>query len=894
MKNLLVILMFVGYCTIAHGQSPLSIKIDFTVDSISLEQALVQLSKDNNIGITFSNDIIPASYIVQLALENTSVKEVLNRLLESTELTYKTIEDQIVIYKKTPPQYTISGYVEDQESGEKLISANIYDPTSERGSTSNVYGFYSISLPRGATKLQFSYLGYQTIIKEIDLQENTDINISLEPSLTLSEVVVVAPQSTPTQRRIKLSSHQVYKDEVDYIPSLGGELDLIRVTHLLPGIQSGTDGAGGIHVRGGNVDQNLILLDGVPVYNPYHAIGLYSVFNTNAIRSAELIKGSFPARYGGRLSSILDVRTKEGNNKTYEAEASVGILASNIAIQGPIKKNKSSFLLSARRTHLDPWIKWFTKNMNKEVGKEGFSLYSFYDLTAKLNHSFSRKDQIFLSFYKGGDDYHEETQNRLTLGPDSYSDINAGNDINWGNTITAFRWNHLFSRKLFANTTLTYSKFEFKSLDFSAYSIFDVGTFSRDIDLIQYRSKIQDWAAKIDFEYIPVARHFIRFGVNAISHDFSPGVIGINEDNDLIDEVIQDGKVHELDKWINTSNIEAYEYAAYLEDDIKITKAFKANMGIYTSLFAVQGKEYFSVQPRVSASYLLTPSWTISASYSQSTQFLHLLTNSGLGLPNDLWIPSTANIKPQEAWQADAGLEFKLKKLFDIRIEGYYKKMNQLLTYQEGASFLADNNNTSVTSITPINWEQKVSVGEGQAYGAEFLIKRRKGKTTGWISYTLSWSDRKFEHVNFGERYPFKYDRRHLINLVAARQLKNNMILGINWTYGSGNPSTLPLNQYLYEPEDRFNYELTTIAVSYGKKNSYRMPAYHRLDLNITINSQNKRIEHIFNLGLYNVYNRKNPFFYRLKVDPTNGLRREIVKVTLLPILPSINYTARF
>ncbi len=748
-------------------------------------------------------------------------------------------------------KFTISGYVEDAGTKEKLIEANVFDDVSNSGTVTNLYGFFSITLPKDTVRLSFSYMGYATQSFEIYLDEDVTMTVGLEDEMTLSTVVVTAEKNEKIEEQTQMSKMEVPVAQIKKIPPLLGEVDVMKAMQLLPGIQSGGEGTSGLYVRGGSPDQNLILLDGVPVYNVSHLFGFFSVFNADAINNVTLTKGGFPARYGGRLSSVMEINMKEGNMREYHGEGSIGLIAAKLTFEGPIVKDKTSFIVSGRRTYADLIARPIIKNNSSG---DDFGGYYFYDFNAKINHKFNSKHRLYLSTYTGQDVFY------VNISDGDYKE-RAGFD--WGNITTALRWNYMINQKLFANTALTFSRYRF-----------DLGTESKDDTdtyAAKYFSGIKDWAGKIDFDYLPNPNHYIRFGVNVIRHEFSPGAFQFK---------VQEGDEFDLDTIVGTQDTDAWEYFMYVEDDMRIGENFSANIGFHASAFSVNGKTYFSPQARLGLRYLLPKDFALKASYSMMTQYIHLLTNEGVGLPTDLWVPSTENVRPQKSWQAALGVAKTFGTDYEFSIEGYYKKMNDLLSYSEGASY-----------FTLSDWQTKVEQGTGESYGAEFFVQKKKGKTTGWIGYTLSWNTRQFDNINGGEEYPFKYDRRHDVSIVVSHTINKYISLSGTWVYGTGNSITLNEAVYFtFIPEAENPSESNNILVEVpGSKNNYRMGAYHRLDLGATASWKKKRYQPSMSFGLYNTYSRKNPFFIYYNDD------EDVFKqVSIFPIIPYVNFNFKF
>ncbi len=768
-------------------------------------------------------------------------------------------------------KYTISGYVEDFETGEKLISAGVFDANTLKGTITNNYGFFSITLPKGEIKFTVSYVGYSSFSKTIDLNKDIELNIAIEPSITLAEVVVTDSKSKNKVESTQISAIEIPIKDIQKLPVLLGEVDILKTIQLLPGVQSGSEGTSGLYVRGGGPDQNLILLDGVPVYNADHLFGFFSVFNADAISNVKLIKGGFPARYGGRLSSVIDIRMKEGSNKKFKADGSIGLISSKLSIEGPIQKDKTSFIVSGRRTYIDvltqPFIRMAARGEKINAG------YYFYDLNAKINHKFSDKSRLFLSAYMGNDRAYTKMKYDYIYNNIKYEESTVA-DLEWGNITTALRWNYKLNKKLFSNTTLTYSKYRFgvgQELEEkrTGPNIDEITNFA-----FVYNSGIEDFTARIDYDYIPNTNHFVRFGVSNIYHIFNPGITTF-EFSTTADA--------NIDTSYGNTKIYANEASAYIEDDIRIGANFKTNIGLHFSNFFVKDKNYPSIQPRISARYMINEFFSVKAAYSQMNQYIHLLTTSRIGLPTDLWLPVTDSIEPMRSDQFAIGGVYALSTNTDISIEGFYKTMDNLIEYKEGASFFKNNT----------EWENKVEMGKGWSYGVEVLLQKSVGKTSGWIGYTLSWSKRQFENINFGEIYPYKYDRRHDISIAITHKINDEIDISGVWVYGTGNAVTLGLEKYI-TVNDISNLNLNSYQTveHLESRNNYRMPAYHRLDIGVNFHKEKKWGKRTWSVGVYNLYNRKNPFYLYFGYD--DGGNMGLYQISLFPIIPSIKYSFKF
>ena len=770
----------------------------------------------------------------------------------------------------TGQKVTISGYVEDASSGEKLIGCNIYHTASQSGTVSNTYGFYSITLEKAdSILLTISYIGYKSQSVTVQGKTSQNYNIKMSGEAIFDEVEIVATKEKKIETESQMSTIDVPILQIKKIPALLGETDVLKALQLLPGVQSGGEGQSGLYVRGGSPDQNLILLDGVPVYNVNHLFGFFSVFNADAIKDVTLIKGGFPARYGGRLSSVLEINLKEGHQQKIHGDVSIGLVGSKLTLEGPIKKGKTSFLVSGRRTYIDLLAKPFIKRSFKSENSEGDTGYYFYDLNAKVNHIFSQRDRIYLSMYGGNDKFYFKQK-------DSYSNIKdyTDNYLGWGNLTGAMRWNHVINDKLFMNTTLTYSKYKLNT-EISLGTEYE----DKSIDFISlgYLSGIRDYAAKLDFDYVPSPNHFIRFGTNVIFHEFNPGQFKL--------EQINTNNNTNFKQSLGQPIKNATELALYAEDDYEITKKFKVNAGLHLSGFSVDDAFYTSLQPRVSMRYLLPHNIGLKASFATMRQYINLLSFEGIGLPTDLWLPTTARIQPQESWQAAIGAAKNFASDYEISIEAYYKKMKNLIAYKDGSG---------IFELT--DWQDRITQGNGEAYGLEFFLQKKTGKLSGWIGYTLAWNNRQFQDLNEGKTFPFKYDRRHDISLVTIYELSKGINLSGTWVYGTGNAVTLAKSSYgVQETYGTVNdpYTYVNTIEQYGDRNSYRMRPYHRLDIGINFIKNKKNRTRTWSFGAYNAYSNKNPFFVYFSHDYYYD-KKVLKQVSLFPIIPYITYSLKF
>ncbi len=777
----------------------------------------------------------------------------------------------------------ISGFIRDESTGENLINANVYEQSSLKGTISNEYGFYSLSLPKGKNTLVFSFVGYKK--KEIEMNPalDTTLNVELELLSELEEINVYGNEVSKLERT-QMSMVELTTSSLTKIPVLLGEPDVLKVIQLLPGVQSGTEGTSGIYVRGGGPDQNLFLLDGVPVYNASHLFGFFSVFNPSAINTVKLYKGGFPARFGGRLSSVVDIRMKEGNMKEFKGEFSVGLISSRFSIEGPIKTDKTSFIVSGRRTYIDLLARPLIKIANNSTqGNDYAAGYYFYDLNAKINHMFSDRSRLYFSSYLGLDKAYAVNEGYFVDEHIRFDERNE-NGLKWGNITNALRWNYVLNPRMFGNLTMTYSNYNFNVGD--EWVILNTREQTQSEDIFNYNSGIEDFAVKADIDFFPGKSHSVKFGMENIFHRFSPGV---NH------QKYSDGEPggERADTIYGNQNIQANELRFYVEDIIDLSSRFKMNIGSHVSLFNVQNRAYTSFEPRVSLRFLGSENWSLKASYAKMSQYIHLLTTSTISLPTDLWLPSTKQVKPQISHQVALGGFYKLPKGLDVSVELFYKTMDNLIEYKEGASF------TGISS----GWESKIETGRGWAYGMEVLLEKNIGKSTGWLGYTLSKSDRKFENLNFGEVFPAKYDRRHDISLAFTHKFSERIDMGATWVFGTGSATSLALQNY--SPGYYISSTGGNPAIEYyGTRNNYRQPNYHRLDLGINFHKQKKHGIRTWTFGLYNAYSRQNPFYLFWGHNTRGGYNddgwyyedseRVLKQVSLFPLIPSVSYNFKF
>lgn len=777
-------------------------------------------------------------------------------------------------------KHTISGIVTETKSGETVIGAKVYIDTLKVGAIANNYGFYSLTVPDGTYKVKFMVLGEETVIKTVEVTADVRLDVEVgSDDVQDIEAVVVKAKADENTNSTQMGQIELDIDEIKKLPAFMGEVDVVKTIQLLPGVSSASEGGQGFYVRGGGPDQNLVLLDEAVVYNAAHLFGFFSVFNADAVKSVNLIKGGMPANFGGRMSSVLEVNMNEGNKKRFKIKGGIGAISSRLTLEGPIVKDKGSFMISARRTYLDVIMKAAIKDDSPFAGTS----YFFYDFNMKANYKLSDNDKVFLSGYYGKDLF-------------SFASNDFVVDMPWGNGIGSLRWNHIFNSKLFMNVTGTYSNYLFK-----------FGS-QQDQFKFEVKSGIEDWGGKVDFSYYPNTRHKIKYGLDYKFHTFTP--IGVSASSD--DVVFDTGLAQKL---------RSHESAAYVLDEVDLNENIRLNAGLRYSTFQHVGpftryikgdksqpdstieyasgkviKFYQGLEPRVSLRWRLRDKSSIKAGYSYNFQYVHLTSLSAVSLPTDIWYPTTSIAKPQQGWQASLGYFRNFNEgMFETSVETYYKGMKNLIAYEEGA-LPGDNVNDNTDNL--------LVFGTGKSYGIEFFIKKKTGKFTGWIGYTLSKTDRFFEDLNNGDPFPAKYDRRHDLSVVASYTLSKRWVFSAAFVYATGNTMTLPSSWYVQNQDLLFNY---------GARNSTRMAPYHRLDLSATwyskeykevkdpetgeIKKEKKRFKTNWAFSVYNVYNRANPYFLYVDNDGdflAGDFKISVKQVTLFPIIPSVTWNFEF
>ena len=758
---------------------------------------------------------------------------------------------------------TLSGYLKDATSGEALIGANIFIKELNTGTATNAYGFYSLTLPQGNYNLVVDYLGFQSVKKTMEITTNTKLDWDMQPdSQVLNEVVVSTEAEDKNVRSNEMSVTQISMKEMKKMPAMLGEVDVVRSIQLTPGVSTVGEGAAGFNVRGGGIDQNLILLDDAPVYNSSHLYGFFSVFNPDAVRDVKLIKGGIPAQYGGRLSSLLDVRMKEGNNKKFEGSGGIGTVSSRLTLEGPIVKDKGSFIIAGRRSYADLFLKLSPEARDNK-------LY-FYDLSAKANYNITPNDKVFISGYFGRDVFR--------FGQDFYTE--------WGNQTATVRWNHVFNSRIFSNITAVTSNYD--------YNLgVPTGTVAFD-----WKSFVRTQSLKADFAYFINTKNTLHFGASAIAYRFEPG-----NSKPLGDKSIF--------KTLNIEDQKAREYAAYVSNEQKLGDRLSLDYGLRFSLFDYVGaktvydyqptalgkqktmtnekvfangesiKKFHNFEPRFSARYTLNELSSMKVSYNRMAQYIHLLSNTTASSPLDLWTPSTNNVLPEIADQVALGYFKNLSgNKYEFSAEAYYKKMQNQIDYINGASILLNE-----------RYEADLMYGVGRAYGLELMARKNKGQLTGWVSYTLSKTEKKIEGINNNEYYRAKFDKPHNLSVVAMYERNDRWTFSANFTYASGVVTTFPNARYEFQG-------ITVPHNTEDKRSNYRLPAYHRLDLSATYKKKYKtprRFQSEWVFSIYNVYARRNAFSIFFQQNKDNSQQTEAIRLSILAYpIPAITYNFRF
>jgi len=865
-----ILLLLVLMQSRAHAQSPLDKKLSINLKDEKLKSALDKITSICGTKFTYNEQIALSTIKISVNAKDKSLKDVLSTAFTDKPLQFSILDKEIFIRfapektkkveadpaantTQSKEKHTISGTIKSQNTGETLIAATIRVVGTSLATTSNEYGFYSLTLTQGHYRLEVSAIGSKPYKTTIELNKNTNLNISLSDDENLLETVTITSNSS--QRNLQspqMGMERLTISETKEVPVLMGEPDLIKTLQLLPGVKTAGEGNGGMFVRGGSADQNMILLDEAPVYNASHLLGFFSTFNSDAIKNVTLYKSGMPAQYGGGLSSVLDVKMNDGNNQKFGVNGGVGAIAARINVEGPIQKEKSSFLISARRTYVDMFLK-----LSSDTAINNTQLY-FYDVNAKANYILGDKDRLYISGYFGKD----------VLASDNLS------GINWGNATSTLRWNHVFSNKLFSNTSIIFSNYNYKIQS------------NTDENSLTLFSQIRDWNFKEDMQWYANEKNTISFGFNSIFHTIKPGEVQATGNSGFISQKLQ--------------NRFSLENAVYASNTWKASNAFSLTYGLRVSAFSILGsgeyytidgsgnvtgstsykrgeivKTYVNLEPRLSAALQVNESTSVKASYVRNVQNLHLISNSNAASPTDRWVASTNIIKPELSDQVSIGYYKNIGNSYELTAETYYKTLKNQIDYRNGADIFTNR---------PI--ETQLLFGKGRAYGLELLLKKKAGRLTGWLGYTLSKTERKIDGINNNEWYNARQDKTHDISFVSMYKLSQKWTVSANWVYSTGNAVTFPNGKYKLLGQSYFYF---------SERNADRMPSYHRLDLGATrLLKQTKKFSSELNFSLYNAYGRKNPFRITFQDSESDPNRTEALRTTLFRFIPSVSYNFKF
>ena len=869
-----------------HTSEPDSeVTLSLNVRNQTYEHLLLLIEKESGYRFSYRSDLFDAFPATNLWVKEAPLREVLEQLLSPLSIEYK-IGKKMIVLRKKERSVTISGFVREQGSDKALPGASVYSLEKRAGAASNQHGFFSISIQRGESRIHCSFIGYEPQhFHFASLQKDTTLIIELMPDTTSLKEVVIEASSYPGKQTVsnsQMGKISFTKQTIRQTPVLFGEADLIKTLQLTPGVAAGTEGIAGLYVRGGNLDENLFLIDGNPVYQVNHVGGIFSAFNPEAINDMEFLKGGFPSRFGGRLSSVVDIRTNEGNMQHYHGSISLGLIAGNLSIEGPIRKDKTSFHLALRRTWLDvltaPAMA-IVNRVNKKKGHKFMTRYAFHDLNGKVTHRFNEKSRGFISIYNGNDALEAGYADFNTAHQSPYREENTAT-MRWGNLMATAGWTYMFNHRLFGKISAIYTRYHSR-LNYDQYASSGVAgdaDFEKETNGHMSVNGIQDMGIRSLFNYQPNHKHHIRFGGDFLFHIFKPEYTRFKDQ--------AQGAQHPQGgtQLLTSDRLNGGECALFAEDDWDILPTLRVNGGVRFSTFSTRHKTYASIEPRASVRWLLSESLSIKGSYARMAQYVHQLSNSYLNLPTDSWMPVTDRLKPLLSDQLSAGIYYQFHKDYSFSVEGYYKTLHNLLDYKDGYSFMPGTS----------EWEDKLAVGKGHAYGMEWMIRKESGRTTGWIGYTLSWANRRFEEINEGKAFPSRFDNRHKFNVVVTQKLGARVDATVAWSFNSGNYTTLPLERYVSagQPGDELPEHLEVVP----ERNNFQLPAYHRLDLSLNIYKPKKKNRMgIWNISVYNAYNRLNPFMVYQSSKTVGSLTIPKFKlVGVMPLIPSVSYTYKF
>lgn len=830
---------------------------------MSIQEVFKEITRQTDVTFSYESSLVRDCPTVTLKVTQMPLDDCLKELFQGLSLTYRSTGNFIIV-KKKPKKITVSGFIRDNASSESLIGASVYDRYSTKGVASNVDGFFSLTLEAdNAVELEVSYVGYSSRCYPLpELKRDTTLQVLLSTHQQLDEIIVTSnyivtnPVANPQMGQVRLS-----RESIKRTPVLFGEADIIKSLQNLPGVSPGAAGLAGMYVRGGSSDGNLYMIEGNPLYQVNHVGGLFSAFSADAVKDVEFFKSAFPARYGGRLSSVVDVHTKDGNMKEYHGSAMLGLTSGSLNFEGPIVKDRTSFNFSLRRSWLDvlsiPALAIW--NATREEGENEFIAgYAFTDLNLKLNHRFNERSRAYAGLYYGNDYLKGGVKDK---GGNGYEQKDVSR-LRWGNLMPFAGWSYVFNNQLFGNLNVSYTHYAS-----TLKRELSTGTpENRTDDKSIRKNGIDDVSVRANFDYLPTASYHLHFGANYIYHHFHP----------------------------QNNTLQAHELGIYAENDWNINRVVRLNGGLRFGLYAISGKSYASIEPRFSGRFLLTPQWSLKASYARMSQYVHQISESYISLPTDTWMPVSEKLKPMMSDQVSLGVYYSPKSDYSFSAEGYYKWMNHLMDYKDNYQFIPSS----------AGWEAKMTQGKGRSYGVELIVRKENGKITGWIGYGLSWTNRRFPEINGGKEYPDKYDNRHKLNIVANWKVSPKVELTAGWTYMTGNRVTVSFENYEIAGDGHSSlpgsnflppYIGETGLDYYTTRNNYRLPAYHRLDLGINIYRPKKKGRMgIWNVSIYNVYSYMAPINIQKGYFALTGPDCYFEQLGLIPIVPSVSYTYKF
>lgn len=873
-KLAIIILFVISTITSVNAQNNTQNKVSLKFEDESLENILNTLEKKFEISFTYPSSLISNQEKISINFINSNLEESLKKLFKQTNIDFSLRGKNIILFeKRTKKKYTISGIISEDKSLETLIGATIISVESNKGTVSNQYGFYSLELDEGKYNIKISYVGFSSLEKKINLNKDQNINFNLIPSSeSLNEVVITATKANEKITDIGMSVEKVDIKTIQSMPAFMGETDVLKSLQMLPGVQSSGDATANLNVRGGSYDQNLILLDDAPIYNPSHALGFFSIFNADAIKNVEIYKGGLPAQYGDRLSSVVDIRMKDGNLNEFSGVGSIGTIATKLSIEGPILRQKSSFIISGRYSYAGFVADNFAKVGNGiGIFKSELQNYtagndvSFYDLNMKANFIINEKNRVFLSSYVGRDNFY-------------FKLIDEKSSMDWGNITSTLRWNHIFNKKLFSNTTLAFSNFDY------SYFIKD------DIRNYEWSSDLQELDLKSDYDFYINSRNHIKFGISVNYHHINPGQIDPRSSTSITEAVSLEDN-YGIENALYLSNSQKINSRLSLEYGLRLSYFIRFGAGevynytnsdmneISDTTFYKKGdirKTYLGLEPRLNFRYKLNSQSSIKGSYCRTRQNMHLLTTSSIGLPTDVWYMAGTHLKPQIADQFSIGYFRNFNEnMFESSAEAYYKNMQNQIDFIDNADLF----------LNP-HIEQEIKIGNGWAYGIEFLLRKKTGNFKGWLSYTWSKTERQIEGINNGNPYPTRYDKTHDISLMLSYLLNKRISFSANFTYSTGAAITAPVGS--------FSFQGITVN-NYTDRNAYRLPDYNRLDLAMTLKSKKTRTfdgEWVF--SIYNAYNRHNAFSIYTKANDYDVTSSEASVIYMFGVVPSVSYKIKF